>query len=344
MGRRPVRLPGAAHPLLSIHSGGRLGPGSWRPFSPAEIQQIARTVRRTPEVMLKVTGGGTKVRAVAAHFGYISRHGKLEIETDDGVSLQSLDEQKEMLKNWHLDLTAAHYRQPRLGKEAVRGPKMVYNIVLSMPAPTLPEKVLAASRKFARERFGARYRYAMVLHTDQAHPHVHLVVKAEDENGRRLHVDKPMLRQWREDFAQLMREQGVAANATPGIVRGSDKRRTREAIYHIYRARHLGDASASAERGFPESRSVRKPVASPAQEKLLRTRESVVSYWHKIAELLDAQGEIELAGDVRYFAPRLPAVPREMRHPSAGLTRAEVMASRPAPQAGAHHRGEDLTR
>ncbi|MGH8138072.1 MAG: hypothetical protein ACREVV_07750 [Steroidobacteraceae bacterium] len=42
-----------------------------------------------------------------------------------------------------------------------------------------------------------------------------MVVKAESEHGQRLHIDKEMLRQWREDFARMMREQGVAANATP---------------------------------------------------------------------------------------------------------------------------------
>jgi hypothetical protein len=35
---------------------------------------------------------------------------------------------------------------------------------------------------------------------------VHLVVKAENELGRRPHIDKQLLRDWREDFAQLMRE------------------------------------------------------------------------------------------------------------------------------------------
>ncbi|MGO9933142.1 MAG: hypothetical protein ACLPV8_15225 [Steroidobacteraceae bacterium] len=40
-----------------------------------------------------------------------------------------------------------------------------------MPAPTPPDKVLAAARKFAREKF-AQHRYAMVLHIDQKHPHV----------------------------------------------------------------------------------------------------------------------------------------------------------------------------
>ena len=34
--------------------------------------------------MVKVTGGGTKIGAVAAHLGYISRKGELAIETDEG--------------------------------------------------------------------------------------------------------------------------------------------------------------------------------------------------------------------------------------------------------------------
>jgi len=50
------------------------------------------------------------------------------------------------------------------------------------------DKVLAAARKFARENF-AQHRYAKVLRTDQKHPHVHLVVKAENELGRRLHIE-----------------------------------------------------------------------------------------------------------------------------------------------------------
>jgi hypothetical protein len=40
-----------------------------------------------------------------------------------------------------------------------------------------------------------------------------LVVKAESESGKRLHIDKAMLRDWREQFAALMGEQGVAALA-----------------------------------------------------------------------------------------------------------------------------------
>ena len=65
--RRVVHLPGAT-PALDLLSLGRVGPSGR--FSPAQIHQIQRTVRRVPEVMVKVTGGGTKVGAVAAHPSY----------------------------------------------------------------------------------------------------------------------------------------------------------------------------------------------------------------------------------------------------------------------------------
>src|SRR5687767_8012973 len=230
MTRSPIRVQGNDRPLLDIFSAGRAGPRSRLHFSRAQIEQIARTVRRAPEVMVKVTCGGASSGAVSAHFGYISRHGELEIETDEGERIPK-EEQKEFLEDWHLELTAGQYRAARDGKHEARKVKLVHKIVLSMPAPTPPEKVLAAARNFAREKFAFQYRYAMVLHTDQPHPHVHMVVKAEAEHGQRLHIDKEMLREWREDFAHMMREQGVAANATLWVARGWNKRSTRDPIY-----------------------------------------------------------------------------------------------------------------
>ena len=55
---------------------------------------------------------------------------------------------------------------------------------------------------------------AMVLYTDQDHPHVQLVLKAVSEQGTRLNIRKETLRQWRRDSAETLRAQGVAASAT----------------------------------------------------------------------------------------------------------------------------------
>ena len=72
MSRRPFRLSPDERPFLEITGLGRSGPPGATRFSPAQIEQIRRTVRMTPEVMVKVTGGGTNTGAVAAHFGYLA--------------------------------------------------------------------------------------------------------------------------------------------------------------------------------------------------------------------------------------------------------------------------------
>jgi len=39
----------------------------------------------------------------------------------------------------------------------------------------------------------------------QLHPHVHVVVKALSEQGKRLSIKKPMLQNWRGKFAEQLR-------------------------------------------------------------------------------------------------------------------------------------------
>jgi hypothetical protein len=266
--------------------------------------------------MVKVTGGGTSAGAVAAHFGYISRHGELEIGTDEGERIPK-HRQKEFLADWHLELVKGQYRPGGHDKQHARKVKLVHKIVLSMPAPTPPEKVLAAARSFAREKFGAQQRYALVLHTDQQHPHVHMVVKAESELGRRLHIDKEMLREWREDFARLMREQGIDANATPRVIRGRSKGTTRDPIY---RAQRRGASSALRDQVDSVVKELKETgtIRDTNRKKLVETRRALVDVWIQTADILDRQGEISLAGDVRYFAKHLPPV----------LTNREQIASR----------------
>jgi hypothetical protein len=41
---------------------------------------------------------------------------------------------------------------------------------------------------------------------------------------------------------------------------------------------------------------------------LLETRKAIIQGWNAVADKLEAQGEIVLGGDVRYFAMHLPPV------------------------------------
>jgi len=300
--RQPVS-PQKSRAFIDVISYGRRGPADRARLSAIQLGQIARTVRRTPEVMVKVTGGGGSAGAVAAHLAYISGKGRSEVETDYGDAVDK-EGQKELLKTWHLELTPGQYRRGQDGTHLPRQLKLTHNIVLSMPQPTPPETVFAAARKFAREQFGSKYRYAMALHTHQEHPHVHLVVKAEGLDGRRLHINKPMLREWREHFAQLMREQGIPANATPRVARGRNKTLTKDAIFRMdpSKSRAFHARVMSVMRELDGSGTIR----DPARPRLLATRKAIVDGWMGIARALDSQGEVVLAGHVRYFAANLP--------------------------------------
>jgi hypothetical protein len=301
MARRPFRFPTEGPALLEPYSASRSGPTATDSFTRAQIEQIAHTVRHTPEVMVKVTGGGTKAGAVAAHIAYIGRKGALEIETDHGQRVTGRKEQKAILEDWHLELSAGQYRRPGSGKVTARATKLVHNLVLSMPAPTSPGKVLAAARKFTREKFGAMHRYAMVLHTDQRHPHVHIVVKAESEDGRRLHIDKQMLREWREDFARMMREQGVAANATPAAVRGRGRSTRSDASYRAEDRKQAAMKRSRIESAVRE-RSLPGATANQYGVRHEHMRHRILAQWKAVVDMLYMQGETVLAGEVRYFA------------------------------------------
>ena len=338
MARRPLRFPSAGSPFLDLFSRGRAGPSESARFTPAQIEHIRRTVMgRTPEVMVKVTGGGRRVRGVAAHLAYISRHGTLDLETDDGQCV-SREGQKEFLKTWHLELSPGQYRQPRGQINAAAGIKLVHNITLSMPAPTPPEKVLTAAKVFAREKFGAKHRYVMALHTHQRHPHVHLVVKAEGTDGRRLHIDKPMLREWRQDFARMMREQGIAANATSRSVRGQTKRAAKDVFYRTHRRGHSYSMREKLD-DIGRELSATRTITDPARVKMLETRNAVIEGWNAVASKLEAQGEIVLAGHVRYFATHLPPVLTDRERLAQQFIQ-HVRAQRLA-RARVDHRGRD---
>ena len=106
---------------LEIVSHGRRGPADTIRLTPAQIEQVARTVRRTPEVVVKVSGGARDPGGAKAHFDYIDRHGKLELETDDGRALQGKQVGAELVEDWNLDLSEGQYRaKPGAGEKEGR--------------------------------------------------------------------------------------------------------------------------------------------------------------------------------------------------------------------------------
>lgn len=307
---------------LDLVSYGRRGPGTPRQFNHGQLAQISRTVRRVPEVMVKVSGGGREAGAVQAHFAYMGRHGELEIETDDGRVLTGKGAARELVEDWDLDLSAGPYRKGRALEYHTppKRPKDAHNIVLSMPSQTPPKKLLGAAKAFAENQFAGKHRYAMVLHTDQGHPHVHLVVKAKSEQGERLYIRKATLRAWREDFAKELRARGVAANATTRAVRGQTKSSKKTPI-HRAALRGQSTFMESVARQVGNEIRIGRLAPEAGKAALLKTRAEVLRDWERTAGRLEAQGERVLAADVRKFIAAMPEPRTNREHVAAGILR-----------------------
>jgi hypothetical protein len=257
--------------------------------------------------MVKVlTRGGRDLKAVQRHLAYLNRKGELEIETDEGERIAGKGIEKELLEDWDLDLQEDR-RRVDLGPRKDRAPpKLVHKILFSMPPGTPPKKVLEAVKNFAREEFALKHRYAMVLHTDEPHPHVHVVVKAVSEQGLRLNVRKPTLREWRREFARHLREQGVAANATERAVRGEPRTHRLDGIYRATLRRdstytRLKTESIAVELSKGDLR------VEPGKAKLVETRKAIEHGWCATGDILAALGHRVLASQVQRFAGEMPA-------------------------------------
>jgi hypothetical protein len=177
-------------------------------------RRIEATVTgRAPQVMVKVTGGGRGMAAIAAHFRYISRNGRLQIEDDRGVVREGKEAVSDLAEQWR-------YGGSLIDEVGHR--REAFNIMLSMPHGTDARMVQEAAREFARVELPG-HRYVMVLHEHQANPHVHLSVRAESRTGERLNPRKTDLHRWRETFAEKLRGRGVEAEATRQATRGETR-------------------------------------------------------------------------------------------------------------------------
>jgi hypothetical protein len=293
-------------PLFDFVARGRALPEHERPLSIGQIKFITRTVGRTPEVMVKVVNkGSSSVAGVGGHVGYIGRQGAVALETDEGEILQGQDVGNTLLEDWNLDLIQQRGKIDLTPNKPKQPPRLVYKLIFSMPAGTPPEKVQAAVRNFAREEFGLKHRYVMALHTDEPHPHVHLVLKARSDDGRRLYVRKATLRQWRKGFASHLRALGVAANATPRHVRGETRPRKSDGIF---RAMSRGESTHFRKRVKAVHGELVKGKlqVESGKAKLIRTRQEVRCGWQAVSDELARQGHPDIAAQVKRYVDQMP--------------------------------------
>jgi len=250
----------------------------------------ATVLSRAPQVMVKVTGGGRSMKAIAAHFRYISKNGRLDIEDERGETMRGKDSLYDLADDWRLGGSLIpDETEPGHRREA-------FNIMLSMPRGTDPASVQWAARQFAKTEL-ADHKLVMVLHDHQANPHVHISVRAESKHGRRLNPRKTDLHRWRETFAAKLRERGIEAEATRQATRGT-----------VRRFPELWQVKAGQ-----DGRLLRQRTALTGAGNQV-ARDEAQAAWREIAKALGASGseaDRHLARSIQTFAADMVQLPAQ---------------------------------
>jgi hypothetical protein len=183
----------------------QIRPGKRKGSASAARSALAGLAKGAPQAVFKITGGGKSAGAISVHLQYISRHGKLELEDQDGQKHVGKGARRDILDRWEAGglPTESNYKE-------------AFNIVLSSPKGSNSAAVLAAARAFAREQFSG-HDYVMALHCPDSDPskaksenaHVHLAVRARGYDGKKLNPRKADLFSYRQAYARHMRMNGI---------------------------------------------------------------------------------------------------------------------------------------
>jgi hypothetical protein len=242
------------------------------------------------------------MKAIAAHFRYISKNGSLDVEDERGQLSHGKEEVQDLLEDWRYGGSLI---------EDVSDRREAFNIMLSMPRGIDPLTVQRAAREFAKEEL-ADHKYVMVLHDHQANPHMHISVRAESMHGKRLNPRKADLHRWRETFAERLREWGIDAEATRQATRGQSR-----GYLPLWRIK------AREEGRERKPRDVSRKVLTPGRAQALQA-------WQRIAEALAASTDAvdrSLATEIDRFTAGTPAQ-REAGQRTRSAPAAEQVRSR----------------
>lgn len=294
-------------------------------ISAADKARLARVVRGAPEVMVKVSKPakmdkhGTPIQVnrqtegvrVSAHLEYISRNGKIELETSQGDRLYGKSATTALFAEW-----MQNHDEDRANGLATDRTRITTSIVFSMPGNTNAGAVKDAVGALAEQEFGGRHDYVMALHTDTKHPHVHLTVRTVGHDGVKLNLRKADLQHLRDSFATKLRQRGIEAESTPRSARGVTRRGERTPVYKI---RQRGEVVTVDK---AKRREVRRDVADhggkipdqPWDGAIVARRNRVMNTYSAAAAVLAQSPDPEdraLARDVERFSRRLTDVTTE---------------------------------
>lgn len=285
----------------------RVGGRAWK----GSLGDRLLVARKLPQAVLKISSHNTGKRRVRARLHYISRDGDLALETDQGITLEGLDEIDAFVDDWAVD-----FPNRKNSRDAM-------SVVISLPAATDPEKATQAAREFLLEAFAENHEYAFTGHDDTDNFHIHVVVKGRGRDGKPMRPTRRDPQLWRQAFAEKARALGLALDASPRFARGEGRRTPPTSIYELRRRGEVVETDRLAAKEAvrraknPRDRASRSESAIRkinARERVLFAQQAldVVKQAKSIKDDEKRLAALEIASELASFAEGMPVPKSQM--------------------------------
>ncbi|HHH0628156.1 TPA: MobP1 family relaxase [Yersinia enterocolitica] len=176
------------------------------------VQERVNRKGASKEVVVKISGGAITRQGIRNSIDYMSRESELPVMNESG-QVWNGDEIKEAKEHM---IDRANDPQHVMNDKGKENKKVSQNIVFSPPvsAKVKPEDLLDSVRKTMHQKY-PNNRFVLSYHNDKKdHPHVHVVFRIRDEDGKRTDIKKKDLREIRSGFCQELCLKGYDVKAT----------------------------------------------------------------------------------------------------------------------------------
>jgi len=274
------------------------------------LAERVRAARGVPQAIVKVASYAQGRSEVMGQVNYITRKGKLELETDEGEQLTTVEAQQGMVRRWSRDF--GHRKNSR----------DTVHLVFSMPHGSDPEALRNSVRKVLQREFPDQ-EAAFVIHEETKHPHAHVVMKMQGrKKKKRLRLRKEDLHHLRETFAEAAREEGVELAVSPRAARGVGRKGMKQAPYHLRQKKMIpiAEKETAQETVFElqKGRIEEKPWEKAMQKRNQAEREAYQSEAVKLRAAAARQSQqdramlLQAAADLERFSETMPK-PKTLR-------------------------------
>jgi hypothetical protein len=277
------------------------------------LQRLDRVAKRAPQVMVKIT---SRIHGAASTLGAFTYVGRVGMKDKEPVELLT-SEQEILTDATAMMKLAREWQIWELSDDSRRKGATAIAMVFSMPPGTDSAKVHEAVIALAETDMANR-RWLLGLHTDEAHPHVHLIIAGRDNDGRRFNPNREFLQNARERFAELLRDRGIDADATMRVTRGYPPKHEATPVVKIRERGETPDADhvkTEAVRGDTERGRAHLSEREKGRTITATNFAQVQDVYTRAIAELEAHGGVdalERAKSLRRFVDTMPA-PRDAR-------------------------------